>query len=473
MSATDDYARLLTTSILVPAGRQRSELELDEDFLASIKLRGVLCPLLVQRNGTLVAGGRRFAASKQLGLPDVPVRYVAEGLSPSELRVIELEENVRRSELPWRDECRALAELHSIWSKTREGWSIERSGEALMKHGNMSKWLRVAKELENPRLAGATSMWAAYNICQRIDAREADAVLEDISFAGEQREDAAASNAVAGEVGGPVPQPPSPAGSPTGGATTQLAAGATPPTTSRTAATMPPDDVLQTDFIKWAANYAGPRFNFLHCDFPYGKRVFGGEWGGKNDSGFQYKDEPDIYWELIAALCEHRERLLTPSAHLMFWLSSEVEMQSATIQRFRELAPEFIFQPRALVWLKSDNVGIVPDPKRGPRWITELALMASRGDRTLVRPLANAYAAPTARSLHPSTKPEPVLRHFFGMFVDSTTRMLDPTCGSGSSLRAAESLDAQSVLGIEREEQYAIAARKALKEFRNLRELAR
>jgi len=468
MSATDDYARLAISAVLLSETRQRSDLALDEDFIASIRMRGVLSPLLVKRDGTLVAGGRRFAASRALGLPDVPVRYVADNLAPTELRTIELEENIRRCALPWRDEVRAVSELHTLWSSTRDSWSQARSEEQI--GCDMTRYLRVARELDNPRLEQATSLSSAYNICQRIDARHADAMLEDIMFAADERDSGSTTNE---QETGPVTAPPpaaGPAGEGTSAITPHAVPSPTPPTTTRS---QPTDDVLQTDFMQWATTYAGPRFNFVHCDFPYGKRIFSGQWGGKEDAGFQYKDEPDTYWELIAALCKARDRLMTDTCHLMFWLSSEVEMQYATITRFRELAPEFIFQPRALVWLKSDNVGIVPDPKRGPRWITELALMASRGDRTLVKPLGNAYAAPTARALHPSAKPEPVLRHFFGMFVDGVTRMLDPTCGGGSSLRAAESLGALSVLGIEREEQYATAARKTLREFRALRELAR
>src|ERR1700679_638362 len=151
-AASDQYARLPVAAIRVQEGRQRSDLELDENFLESIRLRGILSPLLVCADGTLVAGGRRYAAASQLGFADVPVRYVASGLVPSELRVIELEENIRRAQLPWRDEGRAVAELHALWSSTREDWTMLKSGELLMKGSNMTKWLRVARELANPRL---------------------------------------------------------------------------------------------------------------------------------------------------------------------------------------------------------------------------------------------------------------------------------------------------------------------------------
>ncbi len=484
---TNSYERRALASIFVPPGRQRREVVLDEDFLASVKRWGVLQPIICKRSGELWIGERRFRASEKLGLPDIPVRYV-EDLPRAELRMLELEENLRRSELPWRDECLAMAELHALWKAEalERGleWTYKQSEERLGTGYKVAVILRVARELEgaNPRLAAATNIRAAYNICTRLDERTAEAVLEDISFATSEL-----TGFAAGEEEEEQQQVPasvedghsqSTGGGEQGAQSRSVASGTvssssvvSPP--SLKAAAAAPQSVLNCDFLQWARTYAGPRFNFVHCDFPYGKGIFKGEWGGSGDSEFQYEDTDEVYWKLVEALCEHRERLLTPSAHLMFWLDADIARQHETIERFRELAPDLIFQPRALVWLKSDNVGIAPDPLRGPRWITEIALMASRGDRKLLQPLANGYPAPTARHLHPSTKPEPMLRHFFRMFVDSTSRVLDPTCGSGSSLRAAESLGACAVLGLEKDPTYAQAAAKALQEFRSLRELAK
>jgi DNA modification methylase len=125
--------------------------------------------------------------------------------------------------------------------------------------------------------------------------------------------------------------------------------------------------------------------------------------------------------------------------------------------------------PMPLVWLKSDGTGIIPDPERGPRQIYETCFIASRGDRKIVRAVANAYSAPTVSERHMSEKPEPMLRHFFRMLVDENTVMLDPTCGSGSALRAADSLGAKYVLGLEINEEFAGLARDALSRARALK----
>jgi predicted RNA methylase len=55
------------------------------------------------------------------------------------------------------------------------------------------------------------------------------------------------------------------------------------------------------------------------------------------------------------------------------------------------------------------------------------------------------------------------------MFVDQTTKMFDPTCGSGSSLRAAESMGAEHVLGLERDPEHFESATSAYRKFRILK----
>lgn len=468
---TDRYARLVPSAIVVPEGRQRRDVELDEPFLNSLA-RGIMQPLLVTKENVLVAGGRRLAGAKARALADVPVRYVEDGLSHEEIELIELEENVRRKDLSWQDEARAVARLHELYCKRDETWNQSRSDELL--GFRTPVYLRVARALDDEdearKIANAVGVRAAYNICTRIDERTLDGVMDDLgtAFADVSKDDVplpgvtimasgegqTVTNSVLVGEGG-VPSPTSVP---------------TPPLVRPRVVPVP--DVIHADFIEWLSTYEGYKFNFIHCDFPYGKKVFGGPQGGKNaEEEFKYDDDPQVYWTLCRALCENLDKIASPNAHLMFWLSADIEDSLAkTLVFFREHAPGLIFQPRALIWHKTDNVGIVPDVRRGPRWTYETALMATRGDRVIVKPVGASYGAPTARTLHPSTKPEPVLRHFFSMFVDNTTRMLDPTCGAGSALRAADSLGALSVLGIEKSENYVQTALKALAQYRTLKE---
>jgi DNA modification methylase len=145
----------------------------------------------------------------------------------------------------------------------------------------------------------------------------------------------------------------------------------------------------------------------------------------------------------------------------MFWFS--MKYYQATVDC---LSKHFDIDPFPLMWMKSDNIGMMPDHQRGPRRIYETCLFGSRGDRKIVQSVSNAYPAPTDRSQHMSCKPEPVLRHFFRMFVDEYTDMLDLTCGSGTALRAAEAGGARRVVGVEINEEFVERANIALEKSR-------
>ena len=450
--------------------RQRKDIVVD-DLLQSIPLRGVLVPIIVTSEQgpagqpyKLLAGERRFTASRKLNLPDIPARLLSD-LDPIEQRIVELEENLRRKDLGWQDQCLAIANIHDILSqKGGEGWTYTKTAENI---GYNYTWIqrccRIAKELHRDNIRGLETATRAFNFIAREDERVAADAVSNILSTVEETTD----NAFDGEGGinplddilNPAPDVPTPDNAPAKSA--------------RMAPTIIPPDasILQESFLDWAPAYKGKPFNFIHCDFPYGVNVFGGKWSGRETTS-GYQDTADIYERLITCLCENLDKLMAHSGHLVFWLSGDIKIQAKTLQMFAELAPQLSFCNFPLVWVKSDNVGIMPDPKREPRRIYETALIASREDRPLVKPVSNAISAPTNKEHHPHTKPEPVLKHFLQMFVDHNTRMLDPTCGGGSSLRAAESLGAAHVLGLEINDEYVANARRALQQFRVQRKAA-
>lgn len=430
LRATDEYGRIACNDVIVHREtRQRRRIEVEE-LQGSIAQYGVLNPIIITKDLTLIAGERRLTASRNLGLLDIPFRYI-EDLTPIEAQIIELEENVKRSDLDWRDDARAVLRLHQLYASTLPGWTQERTAKALSRSPSLiSKQLMVAPELDSPRLADAPHLATACNILSRRADRQASDMLSEIIEMSR--------TVVPDEV--PRPEP--------------------------NKILSPEKTILQEDFIKWSSKYRGKPFNFVHCDFPYGIDLGGGAWSGKN-SHHLYDDKPDVYFDLIRAFCGNLDNFMAPSAHLMFWFS--MKFYNETLELFRELAPSLAFQAFPLFWYKSDNVGIMPDPKRGPRRNMETCFLASREDRLLVRSVSDTYCAPTDKKWHTSTKPVPMLKHFFQMFVDDGSRVLDPTCGSGASLRAAEEMGANFVLGLERDPEHCNNARTAMREFRLLR----
>lgn len=473
-------------SIQIRPDRQRSEVKIDDHFRESIRLRGVISPILVERGagvlGTdywLVAGERRLTAVRELKLLAIPCRTCSD-LSPVELELFEFEENAKREDLDWQDTVKSVARVHALHVELDPDWTMgETAAACAISSGHMTLCLKVSRSLDDERVAGCSSIREAYNVIKRREDRAAASDLEELltpvplrvvpkplpqpepgtsngigkGHAGAMLEtDEQALSEVERMFAGPIPTPLR--------------------DKSHLFEVVPPkappvESILHTDFASWLATYDGPKFNLLHCDFPYGIGVFDGKQGVGSEGVAGYSDKKNDYFALLHSLLTNLDRVLSLSAHVVFWYS---ETHGPTTRKaFAELAPSLDLFKFPLVWVKSDNAGISSDARRTPRHVYETAIVACRGDRRIVRVAADAYASPSDRKLHPSAKPEPMLRHFLGMFVDETTNLLDPTCGSGSALRAAESLGAKSVLGLERDEQWVGPARQALVNSRLLR----
>src|SRR6266508_4489742 len=83
--------------------------ELCASIVAHAAQGGILQPLLVTPDGTVVAGHRRLAAARQAGLQDVPVVVCA--LSPIDQLTAQLTENLQRADLSPVQEARAYCHL--------------------------------------------------------------------------------------------------------------------------------------------------------------------------------------------------------------------------------------------------------------------------------------------------------------------------------------------------------------------------
>lgn len=421
--------------------RQRKVLEDIDSLAESIRVNGLIHPILVKRVGQqlsddvgsfqtwieLVAGERRLTAVKTLGWTTVPVQY-AEDLSDEESQAIELEENIRRKNLTWQEELDAMSRIHRIYMGRDTSWTLEKTAEAIgIAPSTLTKNLAVVKEIEagNTRLLLSPKVTTAVKIVERKKQREAqvhlDTLLSDIGLTNKAN--------------------PAESESP----------------------------ILNQSFLHWAPEYTGPKFNFLHCDFPYGVDLQSSDQMG--EQGFaKYHDSKEVYWQLLECLAENWTRLMSPSSSIMFWFS--MKFYSETFEFFSTHIPQLELSYMPMIWVKSDNKGILPDAAHGPRQIYETCLVGYSGDRQVVSSVSNAYSCPTSKEIHMSEKPIPMLKQFFKMYVDETTSMLDPTCGSANALRAADALGAKRVFGLEIEPEIYESALRAFKLDRKLRKIS-
>jgi ParB family chromosome partitioning protein len=112
---------------LLSPGDQQPRLAMDdsrlEDLAASIRMHGIIQPIVVSRAGNafrIIAGERRWRAAQRAGLLKVPVVVRGPEASDKELLEIALIENVQREDLNPIDEARAFERLASEFGRTQD-----------------------------------------------------------------------------------------------------------------------------------------------------------------------------------------------------------------------------------------------------------------------------------------------------------------------------------------------------------------
>lgn len=475
------------SSIVVSPARQRTE-DRDEsgqltpasvyELALSIGRNQWVSTLLVEKDtNRLIAGERRYTAMLVLeratrgdftGLKDpdkiatlssictcrtesfkewthAPVQLGTD-LTPVDLSTFEWAENFHRLDLTWHDKARAAWNIHATHLKAAQEsgakWNLSDTAETLstdLKTATLliKAWREVERGDEKTKAAvlGSTTPRAAKSAVERIKERRGDPSI------------------------GTKPMKLNAEG--------ELIARVRKPEVTLDSLSIPPSPssslLMHGDFHEFARNYSGPPFNFIHCDFPFGISFNkgGGMQTAADTKGIgDYDDTPEVYWNLLDTLHSFREELIAESAHIMFWFSQN--WRRPTEDFFTDNFPDCRVQPFLLIWHTSDNSGIVPDPNRYGRRTYETALSISFGDRKIAKPVALSVASPrsSADKFHRSQKPLPVLSHFFEMYIDETSIVLDPTAGSSTSLVAAKKLGAKHVIGLELDEEMYDAASK-------------
>ena len=161
ISAYDDYDNTVKTNT---SGASEIEIEklianpnqprknFDETALnelaASIKIHGVIQPLVVndQKDGTylIIAGERRFRASKIAGLDKVPC--IIKDYSEKQIKEISIIENLQREDLNPIESARAIRQLMDEYNMTQEAVS-ERIGVSRPNIANTLRLLTLCPEV--------------------------------------------------------------------------------------------------------------------------------------------------------------------------------------------------------------------------------------------------------------------------------------------------------------------------------------
>jgi ParB/RepB/Spo0J family partition protein len=447
-----------TRAIDVLPGRQREDYGDIGPLMSSIRQIGLLQPIVVMDAGDnfyLLAGGRRLKAVRELGLKSIHAVVWPASTPETMKELIELEENIKRKQLDWKEEAAAAVRLHDMHCSLDESWNVSNTADILSSGGRtMSRLLSVGRAIleENEQVLACTSVAAAAAALSRqtqmaVD-DEAAVLLDNVNIEVGDDFEVSITEKDLGDIASSITVP-DPDGIPD-----EEPAGLK---SIRSAE----HDVFCVDFADFAKDYQGPPFQVIHLDPPYGIMHHKSEQGGGAVHG-TYQDTEDDFWRVLQALLAYQKALIAPRCHILLWFSFKYYTRIVDLLD----CGDWKVNPYPIIWHKTDNIGLVPDAKRYGRRVYETALLISVGDRQInnVRPNLISVPSGKAKAKHLSEKPQDVMNEILLPLIQEgrNVNFLDPCCGSGTSLSAAELLGAQTVTGLDIDPTCVDTARRTL-----------
>ena len=149
----------------------------------SMKAQGQLQPVLARSDGTLIAGERRYRAATLVGLPELQVIITEQDLSETQIKIVQLTENLHRADLKdcekWRA-CEELLRLNPGWAKKDLAAHLK-LGESTVT--NYLAPSRCIPEVQQALSAGHIGITAVYEISRAPADQQAELLRLKLSGA--------------------------------------------------------------------------------------------------------------------------------------------------------------------------------------------------------------------------------------------------------------------------------------------------
>ena len=369
-----------------------------QELSNSIKTLGLLQPIVLDENDTLLAGGRRVTACALLKKTHIPFVRISE-LSPLLKLEVELEENIRRKNFTWDEEVKLKQAIINLKSTLHPEWSSTKINEETARMFNQSvrsvqRDISLATAIKlNPELVKEKEKHTALSKVRRI----ADIKHREISLA---------------------------------------------------TSTPILDDIRMGDARELIKTIPDKSVDLILFDPPFGVdytneiritdyvTIYG-----------DLSDKPNEIYQLNEEIISHFPRIMKPNAHCYIFCASSTLLRENLYHLFSKY---LTVPPIPLLWLKATGDNKNPSTRftinYEPFFFCHLSNPKMLNKYHIATFIHNSLSASAKH--HPAEKPISLYRELVELSSIKGEVVFDPMMGSGNSLVAAKQLG-RKIIGFE------------------------
>ncbi len=409
------------------SNRERQDYGDLEELADSIKSKGVIQPIILDSSYNLIAGGRRFEASKLAGKTKIPA-LVNSNLSEIDKKELELIENLDRKDFTWQEHVRLVSKIHSFYQLNDKNWSGRDTAKRIGKSKSLvADQLKLASRMEDiPELTeckNANDAWKTIDkleeiiLLQELEARR----LEKVN--GKDNQDALALALKAREMLSEYDKENPEAAQPI---------------------KLPVSGYQIVDCFDRMAGMSDESLgigSIIECDPPYAIDLGEIKKGGEIDDYNEINQEN--YPGFLFKLTQEFYRIMGDQSTLIFWFA--FQWHHEVCEALREAG--FIFSYVPAIWPKLNSSGQSLQPKHLLASNYEPFLLARKGTSV---PLGKAgsnnmfmHGVVTPKNkIHPTERPVGLIKDIIQqtLIFTPSTKCFIPFLGSGNTLTACEEL---------------------------------
>lgn len=358
----------------------------------SIKRVGLINPIIIQRDGTLWAGECRLRAFDLLKRTEIPIAFTDE-TDEAQLRLLELEENIRRFDMHWTEEATAVLELHNLRveaeGKIRKGQGAKFGGWSQADTGAMLG----LKKTQISDILGLASALQAYPEIRKIPTKSAAIRrLRQMKSLKIRQE---------------------------------LVRRLKKKTPGNQVSLLGTAEVFTGDALNILAKTEDNTFDLFILDPPWGVDT------DKSDDDVLYDDSEQASTVFLMNIIPHLARTLQDNRH------TYIMVGYSRLGEVVDIVSSFLsVDPIPIVWVKP-NPARVPSGLRWPPCYVPI-LHCWKGSRELdmtsikTNVISDIKPVPGVRRIHPHQKPIALYQRLIEVSTIEGELVCDPCCGSGA-----------------------------------------